>query len=75
MTSMMNNEFPCLIYINSIERMEVEHNFPILEVTKTTKPPLFEFFLEFDKRVDCFPYKEGYLVNREYSLGEHINCD
>ncbi len=38
------------------------------------KPPLFEFFLEFDKQVDCFQYKEGYLVNREYSLGEPINC-
>ncbi len=38
------------------------------------KPPLFEFFLEFDKQVDCFQYKEGFLVNREYSLGEPINC-
>jgi hypothetical protein len=75
MTSMMNNEFPRLIYINSIERTEVERNFPILDETKTMKPLLFEFFLEFDKQVDCFPYKEGYLVNRKYSLGEPINCD
>jgi hypothetical protein len=74
MTSMMNNEFPRLIYSNSIERTEVERNFPILDVSKTMKPPLFEFFLEFDKQVDCFQYKEGYLVNREYSLGEPINC-
>jgi hypothetical protein len=63
MTSMVNNEFPRLIYINSIERTEVERNFPILDVLKTMKPPLFEFFLQFDKRVDCFQYKEGYLVN------------
>jgi hypothetical protein len=31
MTSMMNNEFPRLIYVNSIERTEVERNFPILD--------------------------------------------
>jgi hypothetical protein len=41
MTSMMNNEFPRLIYVNSIERTEVECNFPILDVTKTMKPLLF----------------------------------
>jgi hypothetical protein len=75
MSSMMNNEFPRLLYINSIERIEVERNFPILDVSKTMKPPLFELFLEFDKRVDCFEDKEGYLVNREYSCGEPINCD
>jgi hypothetical protein len=73
MISMMNNEFPRLIYINSIERTEVGRNFPILDVSKTMKSPLFEFFLEFHKRVDCFQYKEGYLVNGEYSLGERIN--
>jgi hypothetical protein len=71
---MMNNELSCLIYVNSIERMEVERNSLILDVTKTMKPPLFEFFLEFDKPVDCFPYEEGYLVNRGYSLGEPITC-
>ncbi len=32
MTSMTNNGFLRLIYINSIERMEVERNFPILDV-------------------------------------------
>jgi hypothetical protein len=74
MTSMMNNELPRLIYVNSIERMEVERNFPILDVTKMMKAPHFEFFLEFDKQVDCFLYEEGYLVNRGYSLGEPITC-
>jgi hypothetical protein len=75
MTSMMKHEFSRLIYINHFERMEVERNFPILDVWKTMKPPLFRFFLEFDKRVDCFQDKEGCLVNCEYSLGEPINCD
>jgi hypothetical protein len=74
-TSLMNNEFPHLIYINSIERTEVERKFSILDAWKTMKPPLFELFLEFVERVDCFPYKEGYLVSRKYSLGEAINCD
>ncbi len=74
MTVMLNNEFPRLIYINSIERTEVERNFPILDETKTLKPALFEYYNEFDKKVDCVPYKNGFLVNRFYTLGEPIDA-
>jgi hypothetical protein len=56
----------------------VEHNYPRLDETKTTKPLLFKYFLEFDKLVDYFSYKERFLVNCKYSLGEpmdsaHVN--
>jgi hypothetical protein len=40
MTVMLNNEFPRLIYVNSIERTKVERNSPILDETKTMKPLL-----------------------------------
>jgi hypothetical protein len=73
MTAMLNNEFPRLIYVNSVERTKVERNFPILDETKTMKPLLFEYFLEFDKLVDCFPHNEEFLVNHKYSLGEPID--
>ena len=73
MTAMLNNEFPKLIYVNSTERTEVERNFPILDETKTMKPLLFEYYLQFDKNVDCVQYQTGYLVNRKYSLGETID--
>jgi hypothetical protein len=74
MTSMLNIEFPSLVYFNSIERTEVERNFPILEEMKSMKPALFEYYLEFDKLVDCLQYKDGFLVNREYNLGEPIDA-
>ena len=73
MTAMLNIEFPSLVYFNSIERTEVERNFPILNEMKSMKPALFEYYLEFDKLVDCVSYKEGFLVNREYNLGEPID--
>jgi hypothetical protein len=72
MTVMLNKEFPRLIYVNSIERTEVERNFPILDKSKTMKPALFQFFLQFDRKVDCVPYNDGFLVNREYTLGQPI---
>jgi hypothetical protein len=31
MTIMMDNEFPCLIYVNSIETAKVERDYPILQ--------------------------------------------
>ena len=37
------------------------------------KPELFQYFLEFDKMVDCVPYQEGFLVNRKYTLGLPID--
>jgi hypothetical protein len=73
MTAMLNIEFPNLVYFNSIERTEVEHNFPILDQMKSMKPALLEYYLEFNKLVDCVQYKDGFLVNREYNLGEPIN--
>jgi hypothetical protein len=73
MTAMLNNEFPSLIYFNSIERIEVERNFPILDESKTMKPALFEYNLEFNKLVNCVRYKDGYLVNTEYNLGDPID--
>ena len=75
MTAMLNNEFPRLIYVNSIERTEVERNFPILDEKKTMRSPLFDYFLKFDKLVDCVPYQHGFLINRKYSLGEPINAE
>ncbi len=74
MTAMLNIEFPSLVYFNSIERTEVERNFPILDEMKSMKPALFEYYLEFDKLVDCLQYKDGFLVNREYNLGEPIDA-
>jgi hypothetical protein len=74
MTAMLNTEFPNLVYFNSIERTEVEGNFPILDQMKSTKPALFEYYLEFNKLVDCVQYKDGFLVNSEYNLGEPINA-
>jgi hypothetical protein len=65
MTEMMNSEFPCLIYVNSIERSEVERNFPILDESKTMKAGLFDYFLGFDQMVYCVPCKEGFWVNRQ----------
>jgi hypothetical protein len=53
MTAMLNIEFPSLVYFNSIERTEVERNFPILDQMKSMKPALFEYYLEFNKLVDC----------------------
>jgi hypothetical protein len=75
MTAMLNNKFPRLIYVNSIERTEVERNFPILDEKKTMKSPLFDYFLEFDKLVDCIPYQHRFLLNCKYSLGEPINAE
>jgi hypothetical protein len=37
------------------------------------KPALFEVYLEFDL-VDCVQYKDGFLLNREYNLGEPIDA-
>jgi hypothetical protein len=74
MTAMLNIEFPNLVYFNSIERTEVERNFPILDQMKSMRPALFEYYLEFNKLVDCVQYKDGFLVNREYNIGEPINA-
>jgi hypothetical protein len=73
MTVMLNKEFSSLIYVNSCERTEVERNFPILDQHKTLKHALFQFYLQFDTKVDCVPYKDGFLVNREYTLGQPID--
>ncbi len=73
MTVMLNEQFPRLIYVNSIERTEVERNYPILDESKTMKPLLFQFFLQFDRKVDCVPYGDGFLVNRGYTLGQPID--
>jgi hypothetical protein len=74
MTAMLKIEFPNLVYFNSIESTEVKHNFPILDQMKSMKPALFEYYLEFNKLVGCVQYKDGFLVNREYNLGEPINA-
>jgi hypothetical protein len=74
MTAMLNIEFPSLVYFNSIERTEVERNFPILDQMKSMKPALFEYYLMFNKLVNCVQYKDGFLVNREYNLGEPIDA-
>jgi hypothetical protein len=73
MTVMLNEQFPRLIYVNSIERTKVERNYPILDESKTMKPLLFQFFLQFDRKVDCVPYKDDFQVNREYILGPPID--
>jgi hypothetical protein len=61
---MSNHEFPCLIYMNSIEKTEVQKHFPILDESETKKPRLLDYFLKFDPMVDCVPYKEIVLVKR-----------
>jgi hypothetical protein len=73
MTVMLNEQFPRLIYVNSMERTEVERNSPILDKSKTMKPLLFQFFLHFDRKLDCVPYADGFLVNRGYTLGQPID--
>jgi hypothetical protein len=73
MTVMLNEQFPRLIYVNSIERTKVERNYPILDESKTMKPLLFQFFLQFDRKLDCVPYGDGFLVNRGYTLGQPID--
>ena len=52
----------------------MERNFPILNEKKTMKAPIFEYFLQFDKVVDRVTYKDGYLVNGKYSLGDPIDA-
>jgi hypothetical protein len=37
------------------------------------KPLLFQFFLQFDWKVDCVPYGDGFLVNCGYTLGQPID--
>jgi hypothetical protein len=44
--------------------------FPILDKSKTMKPGLFDYFLEFDKMVNCVLFKEGCLINCQYTLSE-----
>jgi hypothetical protein len=73
MTVMLNKQFPRLIYVNSIERTKVERNYPILDESKTMKPLLFHFFLQFDRKLDCVPYSDGFLVNCGYTLGQAID--
>jgi hypothetical protein len=63
-----------LIYFNSIERTEVERNFPILDKVKTMKTPLIENYLEFVKLVNCVQYKDGFLVQQECNLIEPIDA-
>jgi hypothetical protein len=60
MTAMLNIKFPNLVYFNSIERTEVECNFPILDQMKSMKPALFEYYFQFSKLVDCVQYKAGF---------------
>jgi hypothetical protein len=38
------------------------------------KPLLFQYFLEFDKAVDCIPYKEGFTVKWQYILSQPIDA-
>jgi hypothetical protein len=73
MTVMLNQQFPRLMYVNSIERTEVERNYPILDESKTMKPLLFQFFLQFDRKLDYVPYGDGFLVNRGFTLGQPID--
>jgi hypothetical protein len=37
------------------------------------KPSLLQFFLQFDRKVDCVPYSDGFLVNCGYTLGQPID--
>jgi hypothetical protein len=73
MSSMLNDEFPKLVYVNSIERTEVERNFPILYESKTLKDDLFEYYGNFNRMVDCVPYKDGFMVNKQSTLGIAID--
>jgi hypothetical protein len=35
-----------------------------LDKSKTMKPLLLQLFLQFDRKLDCLPYGDGFLVNR-----------
>jgi hypothetical protein len=47
----------------------------MVDETKTRKPLLFQYFLEFDQTVDCALYKEGFMINlHPYTLSQPIDA-
>ena len=74
MTSVLNVEFPKMVYHHSTERIGVTRNYLILDVDKAINKAAMEYYHYFKDNVDAVKYKDGWLVNSLHALGLELTA-